>query len=735
MALLAGWSTTAPTWSRSCSTRTRSRSCSAAAPPVTSAWSTATSRTAACIERAIVGTTSTPSSTSEHRPSSAPPDGPRPRPSRPTCAAPGTCSRPAGCTPDLVRAHRGRVERQGLRHEPRPALPRGHAARRRRHPYEVSKSCADLVSPAYALTYDAAHRHRPVRQHLRRRRPQLEPHRARARSARSSAGNSRSCAATGPSCATTSTSTTSCDAYLTLAEARRPTRPCTAQAFNFSDETPLSVTRDLRGHRAAAFGASVEPDVRGEAVGEIHDQYLDATKARDVLGWTPAHRARRRPGPHDELVPGLLRDGHQLMARADDLRAQILELVRDYHAERSPRAAFVPGETPVPVSGKVFDAAEMVSLIDSSLDFWLTTGRFAAAFEERFADWLGVRHAMLCNSGSSREPPGSDRAHLARRWASGGSRPGDEVAHRRRRLPDHGQPDPAERARPGLRRRRPRHLRRRRRAPREAVGPRTRADHDRAHPRQPVRPRRGHGAGRRSTTCGSIEDSCDALGARYDGAPHRHVRRPRHGQLLPRAPHHDGRGRLRAHRPRPQLQEASSSRSATGAATAGASRARTTPAGERFDWQLGELPHGYDHKYMYSHIGYNLKLTDMQAAVGLSQLDKLDGFVEARAPELALTCVTGLADLEELLVLPEATPNCEPELVRLRPDRPAGGARRAHPDARPTSRPPASAPACCSAATCCASRPTPTSPTGSSAPSTPPTRSANAASGWASGPV
>src|SRR5262245_60808020 len=88
------------------------------------------------------------------------------------------------------------------------------------------------------------------------------------------------------------------------------------------------------------------------------------------------------------------------LSDADRLRAQILDLVREYYAANWPSREFTPGQ-PVPVSGRVFDAEDLVYLVDSALDFWLTTGRFAAQFEREFARFLGVRHSMLCNSGSS----------------------------------------------------------------------------------------------------------------------------------------------------------------------------------------------------------------------------------------------------------------------------------------------------------------------------------------------
>ena len=89
------------------------------------------------------------------------------------------------------------------------------------------------------------------------------------------------------------------------------------------------------------------------------------------------------------------------MSKSEALRQQILALVQEYYEAEHSQQPFTPGETEVPVSGRVFDAAEMVNLVDSSLEFWLTTGRYADQFEQAFARWMGVRHAILCNSGSS----------------------------------------------------------------------------------------------------------------------------------------------------------------------------------------------------------------------------------------------------------------------------------------------------------------------------------------------
>ena len=183
------------------------------------------------------------------------------------------------------------------------------------------------------------------------------------------------------------------------------------------------------------------------------------------------------------------------------LREQILALVNTYHdLEFAPRE-FVPGETPVPVSGRVFDADELLHLVDASLDFWLTTGRYAKQFEREFARAVGVRHALLCNSGSSANLLAS-AALTSPKLGERRLQPGRRGDHRRRGLPDDGQPDHPERARAGLRRRRARHLQPRRLAARSRARAAHARDHGRAHARQPVRPRRGDAPSRRSTTSG-----------------------------------------------------------------------------------------------------------------------------------------------------------------------------------------------------------------------------------------
>jgi CDP-6-deoxy-D-xylo-4-hexulose-3-dehydrase len=351
------------------------------------------------------------------------------------------------------------------------------------------------------------------------------------------------------------------------------------------------------------------------------------------------------------------------------LRTQILELVAQYHAAAFPPREFVPGQTPVPVAGRVFDAAELVNLVDSSLDFWLTTGRFAAEFERRFAKFCNLRHAMLVNSGSSANllaltaltSPKLEERRL---------KPGDEVITVAAGFPTTVNPI----IQNGL-------------VPvfvdvdvptynidvsylEEARSSRTRAvmlAHTLGNPFDLAAVTdfcRRH-------DLWLIEDCCDALGAMYDGRPvgtfgdlatvsfypAHHITMGEGGCVLA------DQAKLKT------LVESFRDWGRDCWCDPG----RDNTCGKRFDWKLGQLPHGYDHKYTYSHIGYNLKATDMQAAIGLAQLDKLPEFIAARRRNFQ-ALRDGLKDLEEFLVLPEPTPRTEPSWfgfpVAVRPEAP-----------------------------------------------------------------
>ena len=340
---------------------------------------------------------------------------------------------------------------------------------------------------------------------------------------------------------------------------------------------------------------------------------------------------------------------------AGELRAQILELVARYHAEAFQPVEFKPGETAIPVSGKVFDADEMQHLVEASLDFWLTTGRFAAQFEREFARWIGVRHTILVNSGSSANLLALT-ALTADELGDRALKPGDEVITAAAGFPTTVNPIiqnqlvpvfvdsliPTYNADPD--------------AIEAAIGPRTRAimlAHTLGNPFDVDRVKaiaEKHGLW-------LVEDTCDAVGSTWRGRkagtfgdlstvsfyPAHHMTMGEGGAVLTKSP--------------PLKKIVESFRDWGRDCWCGPGEDNT--CGKRFEWQLGTLPFGYDHKYSYSRIGYNLKLTDMQAAVGVAQLKKLGDFVARRRENFAYLRAA-LEPLSDMLILPEATPGSDP---------------------------------------------------------------------------
>ncbi len=351
------------------------------------------------------------------------------------------------------------------------------------------------------------------------------------------------------------------------------------------------------------------------------------------------------------------------------LRHAILEQVAAYYEVAFAPRAFVPGETPVPVSGRTFDADDLVHLADSALDFWLTSGRFAQTFESELARTVGVRHALLCNSGSSANllavsaltspSLGSDRLG-----------PGDEVITVAAGFPTTVNPLLQNGLVPvfvdielGTYDANPERIA-------EAVGPRTRAivlAHTLGNPFDVA----AVDALAERHDLWLIEDNCDALGSRFDGRmtgtfgdlatlsfyPAHHITMGEGGAVLTS---------------RPRFKTIVESFRDWGR-DCWCAPGKADTCGKRFDWQLGSLPRGYDHKYIYSHIGYNLKATDMQAAVGVAQLKKLTGFIERRKRNWQ-RLHDALRAHEDVFVLPRATPGSDPSwfgfAISVRPDAP-----------------------------------------------------------------
>ena len=343
------------------------------------------------------------------------------------------------------------------------------------------------------------------------------------------------------------------------------------------------------------------------------------------------------------------------MSRAEDLRAEISKLVAEYYTEAFSKSEFVPGVTPVPVAGRVFDERELQSLTEATLDFWLTSGRFTDDFESGFARFFGVRKAVLVNSGSSANllaisaltsPLAGERRLL----------PGDEVLTVATGFPTTVNPI----VQSGL-------------CPvfvdvdvptynvsvanlEAAVSARTKAvilAHTLGNPFNVEVVT----ALAKKHNLWLIEDCCDAVGAKYNGQlvgtfgelattsfyPAHHITMGEGGSVLTN---------------KPSLVRAVESFRDWGRDCWCATGKENT-CQKRFEWQLGSLPYGYDHKYIYSHLGYNLKATDMQAAVGLAQLQKLPSFIEIRRKNFE-ALLAGLKDLEEFFILPKAEANSEP---------------------------------------------------------------------------
>lgn len=353
----------------------------------------------------------------------------------------------------------------------------------------------------------------------------------------------------------------------------------------------------------------------------------------------------------------------------DALRAEILRLVADYAAQAFAPRPFVPGVSPVPVSGRVFDGDEVQHLVDAALDFWLTTGRFAEQFEGAFAHFLGVRHALLCNSGSSANLL-AVTALTSPQLGKRALRPGDEVLTAAAGFPTTVNPIVQNQLvpvlvdvdLPGY------NVSAQRLA--EALSPRTRAiilAHTLGNPFELEAVR----ALAQEHDLWLIEDTCDALGSRYRGQltgtfgdlatfsfyPAHHITMGEGGCVVTQ---------------QPRLKKIVESFRDWGR-DCWCAPGQDNTCGKRFDWQLGQLPYGYDHKYTYSHIGYNLKLTDMQAAVGVAQLQKLPDFIATRRRNWQYL-YDGLKPLEEFFLLPQATPDSEPAwfgfLLTVRPGAP-----------------------------------------------------------------
>jgi CDP-6-deoxy-D-xylo-4-hexulose-3-dehydrase len=351
---------------------------------------------------------------------------------------------------------------------------------------------------------------------------------------------------------------------------------------------------------------------------------------------------------------------------SEEILAKVRELAEARFSEPKP---FVPGETTIGYAGRVYDAEEMVNLVASGLDFWLTAGRFAKRMEERLASLYGVRNASLVNSGSSANLVAFS-ALTSPVWNERRIRPGDEVVTVAAGFPTTVFPILQFGAVPvflditlptynvDVSRLE------------EALSPRTRGvmiAHTLGNP---------FDLDAVTAFCKKhdlwlVEDNCDANGSLYRGR-----KTGSFGDLATLSfypPHHLTMGEGGAVLSGPPAMNRVVNSFRDWGRDCWCDPGKDNTCGKRFGWQQGDLPAGYDHKYTFTHLGYNLKVTDMQAAVGVAQLDKLERFGRARRDNWKFYR-DAFADLEDCFVLPEPTAESDPSwfgfLLTVRPDAP-----------------------------------------------------------------
>lgn len=333
-------------------------------------------------------------------------------------------------------------------------------------------------------------------------------------------------------------------------------------------------------------------------------------------------------------------------------RSQVLDEVQQYYDETFAPKMFVPGVTPVPVNGRVFDADDMKTLVSSSLDFWLTHGPYADKFEKEFAAACGANHAVLCNSGSS----ANLLATAAMLSPESRFHPGDEVITVAAAFPTTVNPIVQLGGRPVFV---------------DVELPSYNVDVSQLEAALSERTRAvilAHTLGNPfdiatvidfcyENNLWLIEDCCDAIGSKWNG---QHVGTFGDFGTASFFPAHIitcGEGGC-------VLTKNSDNRRAV-ESFRDWGRNCWCPTGHdntccrRFDWQLGSLPYGYDHKFVSAHIGYNLKATDLQAAILTSQLRKMPRFIAERRANYQFLR-TALSDLDDVLMFTDPSPNSEP---------------------------------------------------------------------------
>ena len=337
------------------------------------------------------------------------------------------------------------------------------------------------------------------------------------------------------------------------------------------------------------------------------------------------------------------------------IRSKISNLVKQYSKLKFQKIKFIPGKTTIPPTGKIIGNAEITNMVEASLDGWLTAGRFNKHFEEKLSQFIGIKNLITVNSGSSANlvafstltsPKLKERA----------IKPNDEVITVAAGFPTTINPIIQFGAVPVFVDVKIPTYNIDEKAIEEAITPKTKAimlAHTLGNPfnLKVVK-----------SICEKnnlwlVEDSCDALGSKYEKKmvgtfgdistlsfyPAHHITMGEGGAVFTNSI---------------KLKMIAQSFRDWGR-DCFCEPGEENTCGKRFDWQLGELPKGYDHKYIYSHAGYNMKITDMQAACGLAQIDRLAGFIKSRKNNFKYI-YNSLKSHQEYLILPKATENSDP---------------------------------------------------------------------------
>ncbi len=342
------------------------------------------------------------------------------------------------------------------------------------------------------------------------------------------------------------------------------------------------------------------------------------------------------------------------MNNQEKLRKQILKKVIEFYYEKQ-KGKFIPGETVIPYAGRVYDEKEMINLVDSSLDFWLTVGRYARQFEKEFAEFLGVKHCVLTNSGSSANLLAIS-ALTSPLLKERRLKPGDEIITPACGFPTTLNPIIQNNLVPvfvdialGTYNIDTNKIE-------KAISKRTKAifiAHTLGNPANLSKIMKIV----KKYNLWFCEDNCDALGSKYKGKLTGSFGHISTCSFYPA--HHITMGEGGAVLTNDSLLKKIILSFRDWGRDCWCEPGKNNTCGKRFFQQFGKLPFGYDHKYVYSHIGYNLKATDMQAAIGVAQLKKLPEFIKTRKRNFSFL-YEYFKKHEKYFLLPQVTKNSEP---------------------------------------------------------------------------